>query len=144
MVEFAKCVPESSGQGRPSNSNTSSTTMVNFQIPSPDIFYLNGGSTAFILQTWVSSWNNYTLATKISITSVDSCSSPSSSVPVSSSSVVALPDKIDSYLISAPGDFSCDDVIRMSPARVADFVSYVIEKHGLSIDFHQYMARFVY
>ena len=32
----------------------------------------------------------------------------------------------------------------MSPARVTDFVSRVIEKNGLSVDSHQYMARFVY
>ena len=66
------------------------------------------------------------------------------SVPVSRSSVVAHRDKIDSYLLSALGDFSRDDVIRMSPARVTDFVSHVIEKNGLSVDSHQYMARFVY
>ena len=67
-----------------------------------------------------------------------------SSVPLSRSLVVAHRDKIDSYLLSALGDFSRDDVIHMSPARVTDFVSHVIEKNGLSVDSHQYMARFVY
>ena len=67
-----------------------------------------------------------------------------SSVPVSRSSAVAHRDKIDSYLLSALGDFSRDDVVRMFPARVTDFVSHVIEKNDLSIDSHQYMARFVY
>ena len=67
-----------------------------------------------------------------------------SSVPVSRSSVVVHRNKIDSYLLSALGDFSRDDVIRLSPARVTDFVSHVIEKNGLSVDSHQYMARFVY
>ena len=67
----------------------------------------------------------------------------SSSVPVSRSSVVAHRDKIDSYLLSALGVFSRDDVIRMSPARVTDFVSHVIEKNGLSVDSRQYMARFI-
>ena len=78
------------------------------------------------------------------VISVASCFSPSSSVPVSRSSVVAHRDKIDSYLLSALGNFSSDDVIRMSPARVTDFVSHVIEKQGLSVDSHQCMARFVY
>ena len=68
----------------------------------------------------------------------------SSSVPTSRSSVVARRDKIDSYLLSALGDFSRDDVVRMSPARVTDFVSGVIEENGLSVDSRQYMARFVY
>ena len=67
----------------------------------------------------------------------------SSSVPVSRSSVVARRDKIDSYL-GTLGDFSRDDVVRMSPARVTDFVSLVIEKNGLSVDSHQCVARFVY
>ena len=67
-----------------------------------------------------------------------------SSVPVLRSSVVVHRDKIDSYLLSALGDFSRDDVIRVSPARVTDFVSHVIQKNGLSVDSHQYMARFVY
>ena len=67
-----------------------------------------------------------------------------SSVPVSSSPVDTHRDKIDSYFLSALGELSRDDVIRMSPARVTDFVSHVIEKHGLCADFHQYMARLVY
>ena len=74
------------------------------------------------------------------VTSVASRSSPSS-VPVSRSSVVAHRDNIDSHLLSALRDFSRGDVIRMSPARITDFVSRVIE-NGLSVYSHQYMARF--
>ena len=49
-----------------SSSTTASswTTMVNFQIPPPDIFVLTSGSTAVNWRTWVSAWKNYTLATK--------------------------------------------------------------------------------
>ena len=55
------------------------------------------------------------------------------SVPASRSLVVAHRNKIDSYLLSPLGDFSRDDVVPMSPARVTDFVSRVIDKNGLSI-----------
>ena len=39
--------------------------MANFQITPPDILELNDGSTASNWRTWVSAWNNYTLATKL-------------------------------------------------------------------------------
>ena len=39
--------------------------MANFQIPLPDILELNNGSTASNWRTWVTAWNNYSLAAKL-------------------------------------------------------------------------------
>ena len=61
---------ESSGEDSeqlPSSSSpvSSLSTMVNFQIPPPDILELNDGSTSSNWRTCVSAWNNYRLATKL-------------------------------------------------------------------------------
>ena len=57
MAEVAEFMSESSGED---SEQPPSTTMANFQIPPPDILVQLANSS-----NWVSSWNNYRLATKL-------------------------------------------------------------------------------
>ena len=51
---------------------------------------------------------------------------------------------IDPLLLSALGELSLDDVVRMSNKEVADFVSRLMCKHSLSPDCLQYMINYVF
>ena len=58
--------------------------------------------------------------------------------------VLIVTKMIDPLLLSALGELSRDDLVRMSNKEVADFVSRLMGKHSLSPDSLHYMINYVF